>query len=327
MSLLPGAEPARALFEGTPQRPRVTIALPPEASAAFAGRHGQSLPAGLAGAGTVVAAGRNAAALIGRQVTALSLRAGSFGEYVTVGPGEYAPLPEGVTPREGADAFCNPMTALAIVEAARLAGHGALIHTAAASNLGRMLVRICAEDRVPLVNVVRRQEQADLLRALGAEHVVNSGAPTFREDLRAAIAATGATIAFDAIGGGAMPGELLEAIEDVEAARMPFYSPYGSTTFKQVFIYGHLDRSPTVLHNARYGMLWELRNWAMTQTLAQAGPERAAQMLQRVLAGLTTTFASHYTREISLAQALDPAIMLAYSRMTTGEKYLINPSL
>jgi hypothetical protein len=240
---------------------------------------------------------------------------------------ECALLPQDVSSRDGADVFCNPMTALAIAETVRLEGHGALIHTAAASNLGRMLLRICREDGIPLVNVVRRAEQAELLIADGAEHVCNSSAGDFAEQLRAAVAATGATIAFDAIGGGGMPGLLLETMEAVAAAKMGFYSPYGSLGLKQVFIYGHLDRSPTVLDNARYGMLWDVRHWAMPQTLARVGPERAAQMQQRVLAGLNTTFASRFTREISLAEALNPEVMAAYARMRTGEKFLINPTL
>jgi NADPH:quinone reductase len=223
--------------------------------------------------------------------------------------------------------FCNPMTALAIVETVALEGHTALIHTAAASNLGQMLVRICREDGVPLVNIVRREEQARLLADLGAEHVCNSSSPDFVGELHTAIAATGASIAFDAIGGGAVPGLLLEAMEDVAASQMEFYSPYGSLGLKQVFIYGHLDRSPTVLHNERYGMLWDVRHWAMPQTLARVTPERVGQMQSRVLAGLKSTFASHYTREISLAEALNPETMRAYARMATGEKFLINPTL
>lgn len=327
MPLLAGADPAGARFGGTPARPEATIALAPEAAQAYAGRVGAPLEPGLSGAGLVVAAGEDARHLLGHRVAALSLRRGTFGQYVTVSTAECAPLPAAVSAREGADVFCNPMTALAIAETVRLEGHKALVHTAAASNLGRMLVRICREDGLPLVNVVRRAEQARLLRDEGAEHVCDSSAPDFAAQLRAAIAATGATVAFDAIGGGGSPGLLLEAMEDVAAAQMGFYSPYGSLTLKQVYIYGHLDRAPTVLHNARYGMLWDVRNWALPQTMARVGPERVAEMQERVLAGLKTTFASHFTRQISLAGVLDRDAMLAYSRMATGEKFLINPTL
>ncbi|MCW1430944.1 zinc-binding dehydrogenase [Novosphingobium sp. JCM 18896] len=327
MPLLAGADPAAAHFGGSTAGPEVTITLSPEAAQAYAGRMGAALQPGLAGAGTVIAAGAEASHLLGQRVTLLSLRRGTFGQYVTVSTAECAALPESVSAREGADAFCNPMTALAIAETVRLDGHKALVHTAAASNLGQMLVRICAEDGIPLVNVVRRAEQAQLLRELGAEHVCNSADPDFAEHLRAAIAATGATVAFDAIGGGTSPGLLLAAMEEVAAAQMGFYSPYGSLTLKQVNIYGHLDRSPTVLHNARYGMLWDVRNWALPRTLGQLPPERIAAMNARVLAGLKTTFASHFTREISLAQVLDRETMTAYAKLATGEKFVINPTL
>lgn len=327
MTLLGPGDPAQARLTGTTERPEVTILLPPEAARAYAGRFGAPLEPGLAGAGTVVAAGTDCERMIGRRVAALSMRRGTFGQYATVSKAECALLPQDVSSRDGADVFCNPMTALAIAETVRLEGHTALIHTAAASNLGRMLLRICREDGIPLVSVVRREEQAKLLVSQGADHVCNSADPDFAEQLRAAVAATGASIAFDAIGGGAMPGILLETMERVATANLGFYSPYGSFGLKQVYIYGHLDRSPTVLNNSRYGMLWDVRNWALPQTIARVGAERADEMQQRVLAGLKTTFASHFTREISLAEALDPETMLAYSRMATGEKFLINPML
>jgi NADPH2:quinone reductase len=223
--------------------------------------------------------------------------------------------------------FCNPLTALAIAETVRLEGHSALIHTAAASNLGQMLVRICQEDGLPLVNVVRRAEQAELLRGLGAEHVCVSSSPGFEDDLRRAIDATGATIAFDAVGGGSTAGTLLAAMEDVAAGKLGYYSPYGSATLTSVFIYGHLDTTPLVLHNERYGMLWDVRHWAMPQTMARVTPQRAGEMNQRILAGLKTTFASHFGREISLAEALDRDTMNAYAKLGTGGKFLINPTL
>jgi NADPH:quinone reductase-like Zn-dependent oxidoreductase len=327
MTLFTAGNPLTAKAGGSADHPETTIALAPGAAQSFAGRFGLALEPGLAGAGTVVASGAEAERLVGRRVALLSLRRGTFGQYVTVSTDECALLPPGASSRDGADVFCNPMTALAIAETVRLEGHRALIHTAAASNLGRMLVGICREDGIPLVNVVRRADQAQMLIALGAEHVCNSSDPDFAEQLHAAIAATGATIAFDAIGGGGTPGLLLAAMEAVAAEQMGFYSPYGSLGLKQVFVYGHLDRSPTVLDNSRYGMIWDLRHWAMPQTLARVSPERAAQMRERVLAGLKTTFASHFTREISLRQALDPAIIAAYARMATGEKFLINPTL
>ena len=327
MTMMPAADPAQAEASGAPDDPRVTFRIAPEAAAARSGRFGQPLSIGLEGAGTVIAAGEGAEQLLGRRVAALTLSRGMFAEYKTVAAMECVPLPDGVSPQEGAGLFCNPLTALAIAETVRLEGQGALIHTAAASNLGQMLVRICAEDGIQLVNIVRRQEQAELLRGMGATHVVNSSEPGFEEALLAAVIETGAMIAFDAIGGGAMPGLLLKAMEDAARSRLSGYSPYGSSELKRVYIYGHLDRSPTVLHNEHYGLRFSVHHWAMPSTLARVGPERAAEMQQRVLQGIKTTFASHFGEEISLRQALDPRVMRDYASMATGRKYLLNPTL
>lgn len=323
MPLFASADPNAARFVGG----AVELSVTPAEAARRSGRIGQPLPIGLGGAGTAVATGKDAEHLLGQPVAFLSLSAGSFAQYVTVTSAECAVLPDGVSASEGADVFCNPMTALAMTEQVRLEGGNALIHTAAASNVGQMLVRICREDGMGLVNVVRRQEQVDLLKAIGAEHVCNSSAASFADDLRAAIAATGATIAFDAIGGGTSVATLHRAMEDVAAAQLGFYSPYGSPTPKQVFIYGHLDPAPLVLHGDEYGMDWSVRQWAMPQTLARVGPERAGAMQQRILARLKTTFASSYGREISLAQTLDREVMTDYAKLGTGAKYLINPTL
>jgi NADPH:quinone reductase-like Zn-dependent oxidoreductase len=282
---------------------------------------------GLEGAGRVVAAGKNAGELLGRTVAVMSLASGLYSQYRTVSAAECVPLPEGITAQEGAAVFVNPLTALAMVESMRQEGHTALVHTAAASNLGQMLVKICQEDQVPLVNVVRRQAQVDLLRGLGAKHVCNSSSPNFREELFQALDETGATLAFDAIGGGTTISTLISAIEAVAASRMPGYSPYGSFQHKQVYVYGHLDTSPTVLTHFGYGMIWGVGGWAMPMVLDRAGPERAAALRQRVLTGLKTTFVSRYTREISLAEALQRDVMIAYNRQATGEKYLIRPTL
>lgn len=327
IAMLAGADPAQARFGGTPERPRVSIPLSAEAARAAAGRIGLAMPVGLGGAGTVIAAGKGAENLSGRRVSLLTLRMGLFGQYQTVSATECAVLPEEVEAHEGADLFCNPLTALAMVETLRQTGQKALIHTAAASNLGQMLVRICAEDDVPLVNVVRRQEHVELLRAIGAEHVCNSSDPDFHRQLGEAVAETGATIAFDAIGGGAMAAQLLEAMETAAAARMPQYSPYGSSEHKTVYLYGHLDPGPTLLTRHSFGMIWGVEGWAMPPILARAGPQRAQALTQRALAGLKTTFASHYGHEISLAQALQRDAMLGYTRQATGQKCLVRPWL
>lgn len=321
MTLFASADPAGALREGD----RATFTLAARDAAGKAGRFGQPLPVGLEGAGTVIAAGAGAEGLLGRRVAFLSMTSGTFAQYATVGAQECMPLADDVGTREGAGLFCNPMTALAIAETVRLEGCSALIHTAAASNLGQMLVRICAEDGLPLVNVVRRPAQAELLRGIGAVHVVDSSLPTFAEDLRRAVAETGATIAFDAIGGGQSAQVLLEAMERAAAARLPAYSPYGSAENKQVFVYGHLDPAPLDLDPAGLGMIWELRHWAMPATLARVSPERAAEMAMRVAGGIGTTFASYFAHTIGLADMLDPDVLRACARLATGEKYLIDP--
>jgi NADPH2:quinone reductase len=327
MTMLASADPACATFGHEATGPVVTIQLAPEETLRRQGRLHQPLGIGLEGAGTVIAAGADAVGMVGCRVAALTMGRGMFGQYLTLKAADCVPLPEGLSARDGAALFTNPLTALAIVETVRLEGGTALIHTAAASNLGRMLVRICQGEGMPLVNVVRRSEQVALLRELGAEHVVNSSAPTFREDLRAAIAATGATIAFDALGGGGMAGELLAAMEDAVIARMPGYSPYGSAEMKQVFIYGRFDPAPLMLDPGRYGMLWNVRHWYMGATMERLAPERFLALRQRALDEATTTFASAFTRTISLDEVLDRDTMLAYTRQSTGEKFLIDPML
>jgi NADPH:quinone reductase-like Zn-dependent oxidoreductase len=324
MTMLAGADPQSAQFSSDGN---VIAHITPDEARRRAGRFGQPLGIGLEGAGTVIAAGADAQGMIGRRVAALTLGRGTFGEYLTLKAADCVPLPSHLSARDGAALFTNPLTALAIAETVRLEGQSALIHTAAASNLGRMLVQICRDDGIALINLVRRDEQAALLRDLGAEYIVNSSAPTFRADLRAAITATGATIAFDALGGGTMCGELLEAMEDVAAARMPFYSPYGSAEMKQVYIYGRLDPAELALEPGHYGMVWTVRHWFMGATLERLAPERFLALRQRVLDEATTTFASPFTRTISLDQLLDRESMLAYTRAATGVKFLIDPTL
>ena len=323
ISLLASADIGSARRDGG----KTVLASMTRTAKARAGLVDLPLAVGLEGAGTVIAAGANCQHLVGSRVAALALSLGMFAQYKTVNVNECTPLPGNVGVRQAAGMFCNPLTALAIAETARLEGHAALVQTAAASNLGQMLVRICREDGVPLVNVVRRDEQVDMLREIGADYIVNSSDPSFRAQLRDAITATGAMIAFDAIGGGEMASELLQAFEDVAVSRLPAFSPYGSHEAKQVYIYGHLDPSPTLLAHEDYGLLWDLRNWYMPATMARVGPQRAVELQARVVRGIASTFRSHFSDEISLQQALDPEIMQAYSRMASGQKYLINPTL
>ena len=234
-------------------------------------------------------------------------------------------LPDDATAAEGASCFVNPLTALGMTETMRREGHTALVHTAAASNLGQMLVKICLADGIPLVNIVRSAEQEELLRGLGAVHVLNSAAPDFMEKLVAAIEETGATLAFDAIGGGKLVGQILNAMEAAINRRGGAYSRYGSAVHKQVYIYGGLDVAPTELTRA-FGMAWGIGGWLLTYFLQKIGPADAQRLRERVARDLRTTFASHYTAEISLEEALKPEVIAAYNRRATGEKYLINPN-
>jgi len=234
-------------------------------------------------------------------------------------------LPEGATPADGASCFVNPLTALSMTEVMRREGHTALVHTAAASNLGQMLQKICTKDGIGLVNIVRSQEQVDILKDLGAQHVLDSTAPDFMDRLIEAIDATGATLAFDAIGGGKLASQILSAMEIVASRKAGEYSRYGSSVHKQVYIYGGLDTRPTELARS-YGLSWGVNGWLLTPFLVKIGAEAAGKLRARVAAELKTTFASHYTAEISLAEALKPEVIAAYNKRATGEKYLINPA-
>jgi len=323
--LLAGADPEFGAFGGTPDRPNVTFRLSPEHAASLAGREGQPIAVGFEGAGTVVAAGSNAQALAGKRVAFFSSAMGSLAQYCTVAMNDCMALPDEATSEQGADLFCNPLTALALVETLHQTGQKALIHAAAASSLGQKLVRICREDGIPLVNIVRRAEQAELLRGLGAQHICISSEPTFREDLARAASETGATVAFDPIGGGEMASELILAMEKAAVARLPAYSAYGSQERKTVYVYGHLNEGPLVLPRGNYGMVWNVEGWAMPLVLERAGPERTMALRQRVADNLTTTFASDYSDRISLAQALQRDAMLEYCKKATGKKYLVTP--
>jgi len=321
--LLGPADLSTLKASGTAERPVVTAALSPAAMKALAARVGESLPVGNEGAGVVVKAGASpeAQALMGRTVAMIG--GAMYAQYRRVRAADVLPLPADATPADGASCFVNPLTSLGMVETMRREGHTALVHTAAASNLGQMLVRICQADGVPLVNIVRSPAQEKLLRDQGAEHVLDSTAPDFTARLTEAVAATGATLAFDAIGGGRLASQILSAMEQA-ANRGAAYSRYGSNAYKQVYIYGGLDTGPTELVR-NYGMAWGIGGWLLTPFLAKIGPEAAQRLRQRVAAELKTTFASRYTAEIGLAEALDPQVIAAYARRATGEKYLINP--
>ena len=322
--LLAGADMASATVEGTSERPVVTVPLADGALRALAGRVGKSLPVGNEGAGIVVAAGESpeAQALLGRTV---AIAGGAmYAQYRTFEASACLVLPEGMSARDGASSFVNPLTALGMIETMRREGHSGLVHTAAASNLGQMLVKLCLEEQVPLVNIVRKSEQEALLRSIGAIYVCNSAAPSFMRDLIEALSATSATLGFDATGGGNLASQILTAMEAAANATAGEYSRYGSTVRKQVYIYGGLDRSPTTL-TRNFGFAWGVGGWLLTPFLQSIGPEAFGQLRARVAAGLTTTFASSYTSEISLPDVLDPAVFTRYAKQATGEKFLVNP--
>ena len=315
---------ASADLEGAHYTPGKIVATMPEpAVRAMHARLGEALPVGNEGAGTVVAAGDapEAQALLGKLVAVIP--GAMYARYRLVDARAALVLPHGATAEQGAAAFVNPLTALSFVEAMRREGHKALVHTAAASNLGQMLVKICQADGVPLVNIVRSDAQVALLKDIGAEHVVNSSSDTFRADLVAAIEATGATLGFDAIGGGKQAAQILDAMEQV-ASKGAAFSRYGSDTFKKVYVYGALDLGPIVI-NRSFGFSWGVAGFLLTPFLAQIGAEAAEKLRQRVRDELTTTFASHFKARISLEQALTRDVALAYNARATGEKYLIVP--
>jgi NADPH:quinone reductase-like Zn-dependent oxidoreductase len=323
--LLGAADITTAKAVGTADSPIVTATVPALLMRAMAGRLDESMPVGNEGAGVVVGAGASdaAQALLGKTVAILG--GAMYAQYRCVKAADCLLLPDDATPADGASCFVNPLTALGMVETMRREGHTALVHTAAASNLGQMLNKICLKDGVGLVNIVRSTEQAAILRGIGAVHVCDSSAATFMDDLTEALAATGATLAFDAIGGGKLAGQILTAMETAANRKAAAYSRYGSTVHKQVYIYGGLNTGPTELNRA-FGMAWGVGGWLLTPFLIKIGPAERQKLRQRVAAELKTTFASHYTREISLAEALRPDILAAYAKRATGEKYLINPS-
>ncbi len=326
LGLLFGAvDMSTARQSGTADRPVVTASIPEGLMKAMAARSDQSLPVGNEGAGLVVAAGASAEAqqLLGTTVAVLGGE--MYSQYRCMKAAQCLPLPPGTTAAEGAACFVNPLTALGMVETMRREGHPALVHTAAASNLGQMLNRLCVEDQIGLVNVVRSAQQEQVLRAQGAKHVCNSSAPAFMRDLTEAIVATGATLAFDAIGGGTLAAQILSCMESALTRSSGGYQRYGSTTHKQLYIYGMLDAGPTLL-TRNFGAAWGVGGWLLMPFLQKIGPQATRQLQMRVVAELKTTFASHYTREVSLAEALHLDEIAVYGRRATGEKYLINPN-
>ena len=322
--LIAGADMSTATVAGTPERPVVTAKFKDGALAGLSARVDKPLPVGNEGAGTIVAAGSSSAAqaLVGKTVGIAG--GGMYAQYRAVDASACLVLPGGTSPKDGASSFVNPLTALGMLETMRREGHSALVHTAAASNLGQMLVKLCIKDGVPLVNIVRKPDQEELLRSLGAVHVLNSSSPSFSTDLVEALKATSATLAFDATGGGTLASQILSGMEQAANATATEYSRYGSSVHKQVYIYGGLDTRPTTL-TRDFGMAWGVGGWLLTPFLQSVGAEAFGRLRARVAAELATTFASTYTREVSLAGMLRPDAFHAYVKRATGEKFLVTP--
>jgi NADPH:quinone reductase-like Zn-dependent oxidoreductase len=323
--LVGAADMSTAKASGSKDAPVVTAKVPEAGMRAMGGRLDESMPVGNEGAGKVIATGSSdaAKALMGKTVSMIG--GAMYAQYRCVKARDVLVLPEGTSAADGASWFVNPLTALGMTETMRREGHKALVHTAAASNLGQMLNKICLKDGIGLVNIVRSQEQADLLRKLGAKHVVDSSLPSFMEDLTQALTETGATIAFDAIGGGKLAGQILTAMEVAINKTAKVYSRYGSNVHKQVHIYGGLDTRPVELSRA-FGMAWGVGGWLLFPFLMKIGPVDGQKLRERVVSELKTTFASHYTKVVSLREALELSNLAVYAKRATGEKFLINPN-
>ena len=302
-----------------------SIKIHPGLMASMKPRLDKSLAVGNEGAGIVVDAGKNVKKLIGKTV---GLAGGSmYSQYICVPAINCLVMEEGTTPKEAASSFVNPLTALSFIETMKMENHSAIVHTAAASNLGQMLVKICKDDGIPLVNIVRKQEQVDILKNIGAEYVCNTSDPDFMKTLVKAVMETGATLGFDATGGGnngELPGQILSAMEIAANKNSKEYSRYGSETYKQVYIYGGLDQSPSILKRS-YGMSWGLGGWLLTPMLGKIGMDKFQIMRKRIAKEIKTTFASTYIQEISLEEMLQPEIINSYAKHKTGNKYLVNP--
>lgn len=307
---------------GTPERPTATASVPQSRLAYVSARHDKPMLVGNEGAGIVIDAGAEGRELIGRTVATRAF--GMYAQYRVAKLVDCLVLPQGTAPKAGAAAFINPLTALGMIETMRREGHTALVHTAAASNLGQMLNRLCRSEGIPLVNIVRNASQVAQLRELGAKYVLDSTTQTFGDDLTNAVAETRATLGFDAIGGGTMAATVLSSMEKAVSRNATTYNRYGSSVHKQVYIYGGLDMRPTELPRT-FGMAWGVGGWLLTWFLQKIGPRDIQRLRDRVAAELTTTFASHFTTEISLPEALSPPVIAAYNQRATGQKYLITP--
>src|SRR4030081_2402342 len=323
--LIGAADMTTAKASGSKDAPVITAKVPEAAMKAMAGRLDESMPVGNEGAGVVIKTGSSDAAKALTGKTVAMIGGAMYAQYRTLKARDVLELPDGITPAEGASCFVNPLTALGMTETMRREGHKALVHTAAASNLGQMLNKICIEDGIGLVNIVRSAEQADILRKIGAKYIVDSTAPTFMDDLTDALVETGATLAFDAIGGGKLAGQILTCMEIAANKTAKVYSRYGSSVHKQVYIYGSLDPRPGEL-NPPLGMAWGVGGWLLLPFLMKIGQAKGAKRPARVVAKPKPPSPSHYTQVVSLQEALQLGNIAIYGKRATGEKFLINPN-
>ncbi len=318
------ADMATAEAAGSSDNPKVIATVPAHLMQAAAGRVGKPVALGIEGAGIVEKAGTSAAAQALTGKTVALMGGAMYAEYRIAKADQCLVMPDGTTPVEAASCFVNPLTVLGMVETIRMEGHAALVHTAAASNLGQMLVKLCINEGVDLINIVRRPEHVDLLKSLGAGYVCDSSRDSFTDELIEALMATNATLAFDATGGGTLASQIIAGMETAQARSGSAVGPYGSTTHKQVYIYGGLDRSPTQI-DRNFGLAWGIGGWLMPWFMAKIGPQAAQKLREKVAAEITTTFASVYSNEVSLSEVLDLDAIVAFGRKATGEKYLICP--
>ena len=323
--LLGPADMATFKTSGSGESVKVTAKVPAASLPFLATRLGESMPVGNEGAGTVIKAGSSEAAQALKSKTVSMVGGSMYAQYRLLNARDCQPLPAGTTAAEGASWFVNPLTALGMTETMKREGHKALVHTAAASNLGQMLNKICNEDGIGLVNIVRSAEQAKLLKGIGAKHVVDSSAASFTDDLTQALVETGATIAFDAIGGGKLASQILTCMEIAINKTATTYNRYGSSVHKQVYIYGSLNTGAVEL-TRNYGMAWGVGGWLLTPFLQKIGRPDQQRLRERVVNSLKTTFASHYTKVVSLPEVLDLKNIASYAKRATGEKFLINPN-
>ena len=320
-----GGDVSNIKISGSGDNTVASMSVHPAVMRSMKSRVGQSMPVGNEGAGVVVDAGINAKSLIGKTV---GLAGGAmYSQYKCAPAVNCLVMGDGIAPSEAASSFVNPMTALSFVETMKMENHSAIVHTAAASNLGQMLVKVCKSEDIPLVNIVRKKEQVDILKNIGAKYICNTNESDFMESLVGALTETGATLGFDATGGGnngELAGQILAAMEVAANNASGEYSRYGSETYKQVYIYGGLDPSPTILKRS-YGMSWGLGGWLLTPMLGKIGMEKFQEMRARISKEIKTTFASEYSQEISFEEMLQPEIINSYVKQKTGSKFLVNP--